>query len=141
VQDLAGARITVRDLAAQDEARDKINEFYASCGCACGQVDRRKDPRFGYRAVHLVGIDELLVEIQIRTELQNTWASTIAKPHAEGVFGRLSVSLWSVLASSTDGCESAVPRPDGDLWPSRRGIARVADFIRAAGRIAVDGAR
>lgn len=75
IQDLAGARITVRNLAAQDEAKDKISEFYAAQGCAWREVDRRKDPRFGYRAMHLVvHVDGLPVEIQIRTELQDSWA-------------------------------------------------------------------
>jgi hypothetical protein len=43
-------------------------------------VDRRADPRFGYRAVHLiVRIDELLVEIQIRTEMQDSWAQIVER--------------------------------------------------------------
>jgi ppGpp synthetase/RelA/SpoT-type nucleotidyltranferase len=80
VQDLAGARIVVRDLAAQDEARDKISQFYASRGHACREVDRRADPRFGYKAVHLiVRLDEILVEIQVRTELQDTWAQIVER--------------------------------------------------------------
>lgn len=80
VQDLAGARITVRNLAAQDDAAKKISEFYASQGCPWRQVDRRTDPRFGYRAVHLVvTIEELPVEIQIRTELQNSWAQIVER--------------------------------------------------------------
>ena len=75
IQDLAGARITVRNLTAQDEAKDKITEFYTTQGCRWREIDRRIDPRFGYRAMHLVvHIDGLPVEIQIRTELQNSWA-------------------------------------------------------------------
>lgn len=80
VQDLAGARITVRNLAAQDGAAAKISEFYAAQGCPWRQVDRRTDPRFGYRAVHLVvNIEELPVEIQIRTELQDSWAQIVER--------------------------------------------------------------
>ena len=75
IQDLAGARITVRNLTAQDEAKDKISEFYTAQGCRWREIDRRKDPRFGYRAMHLVvHFDGLPVEIQIRTELQDSWA-------------------------------------------------------------------
>jgi ppGpp synthetase/RelA/SpoT-type nucleotidyltranferase len=80
MQDLAGARITVRNLAAQDEARDKISEFYTAQACRWRVIDRRKDPRFGYRAVHLVVyVDDLPVEIQIRTELQDTWAQIVER--------------------------------------------------------------
>jgi ppGpp synthetase/RelA/SpoT-type nucleotidyltranferase len=80
VQDLAGARIVVHNLAAQDAARDKINEFYVGQGCSCRVVDRREDPRFGYKAVHVVvRVDDLFVEIQVRTELQNTWAQIVER--------------------------------------------------------------
>jgi ppGpp synthetase/RelA/SpoT-type nucleotidyltranferase len=80
MQDLAGARIVVHDLAAQDVAKDKISEFYAAKGCAVRVVDRREDPRFGYKAVHLiVSIDGIPVEIQVRTELQDTWAQIVER--------------------------------------------------------------
>jgi ppGpp synthetase/RelA/SpoT-type nucleotidyltranferase len=80
VQDLAGARIMVRDFDAQDSSRDKISEFYMSLGRPCKIIDRRTDPRFGYRAVHLVvRIDEMPVEIQIRTELQDSWAQMVER--------------------------------------------------------------
>ncbi len=80
MQDLAGARITVRNLDAQDEAKDKISEFYTAQGCRWREIDRRKDPRFGYRAMHLVVyVDDLPVEIQIRTELQDSWAQIVER--------------------------------------------------------------
>ena len=80
MQDLAGSRIVVRDLAAQDAATEKIKEFYIAQGCGCRVVDRREDPRFGYKAVHLiVRIDEIPVEIQVRTELQDTWAQIVER--------------------------------------------------------------
>jgi ppGpp synthetase/RelA/SpoT-type nucleotidyltranferase len=80
VQDLAGARIMVRDFAAQDACKDEVSQFYAGQGHACKVIDRRIDPRFGYRAVHIVvRIDEILVEIQIRTELQDSWAQIVER--------------------------------------------------------------
>ena len=80
VQDLAGARITVLNLAAQDEAKAKICGFYTAQGCRWRETDRRKDPRYGYRALHLVvWVDGLPVEIQIRTELQDTWAQIVER--------------------------------------------------------------
>jgi len=39
-------------------------------------IDRRKTPRIGYRAVHVVvEVDGYPVEIQIRTRLQQSWAN------------------------------------------------------------------
>jgi hypothetical protein len=38
-------------------------------------IDRRQEPSAGYRAVHLViFVDGLPVEVQVRTELQHSWA-------------------------------------------------------------------
>ncbi len=38
-------------------------------------VDRRVKPSHGYRAVHvIVSVDGILVEVQVRTELQHLWA-------------------------------------------------------------------
>jgi ppGpp synthetase/RelA/SpoT-type nucleotidyltranferase len=75
MQDLAGTRITVRDFAAQDDCKDQICQFYGDLHDEIKIVDRRIDPRFGYRAVHLIArINGMLVEMQIRTELQDSWA-------------------------------------------------------------------
>ena len=80
VQDLAGARITVSDRIAQDEARDAIARHFEGLGCPCRVVDRRATPSHGYRAVHVVvQVDGIPVEIQIRTELQNTWAQIMER--------------------------------------------------------------
>jgi ppGpp synthetase/RelA/SpoT-type nucleotidyltranferase len=80
MQDLAGARFVVSDMVVQDKARDKITDFYAAKGCPYRVVDRREDPRFGYRAVHIVvRVDDMPVEIQIRTELQDTWAQIVER--------------------------------------------------------------
>jgi hypothetical protein len=43
-------------------------------------TDRCADPRFGYRAVHvIVTIEAMPVEIQIRTELQDSWAQIVER--------------------------------------------------------------
>jgi ppGpp synthetase/RelA/SpoT-type nucleotidyltranferase len=80
MQDLAGARIVVADIAAQDEAAGKISARYQQLQCPCRLVDRRADPRYGYRAVHLiVHIDLMPLEIQIRTQMQDTWANIVER--------------------------------------------------------------
>jgi putative GTP pyrophosphokinase len=71
IQDIAGLRVIVKDYAEQDALRDKVVALYPDCKI----YDRREKPSFGYRAVHLVTKTEgLLVELQIRTELQHAWA-------------------------------------------------------------------
>lgn len=80
VQDLAGARIVVRDRELQDDAAEKIRSLYEAEGCAYRIVDRRKNPTFGYRAVHVVVyVDGLPLEIQVRTELQDAWAQIVER--------------------------------------------------------------
>lgn len=80
MQDLAGARIVVDDITAQDEAAEKISVLYQQLGCRCRLIDRRADPRYGYRAVHLiVHIDQMPLEIQIRTQMQDTWANIVER--------------------------------------------------------------
>lgn len=80
VQDLAGARIVVPDLIAQDHAAVRIRDFYEERGCSVKAIDRRAEPTYGYRAMHLVvAIDSIPVEIQIRTELQDAWAQMVER--------------------------------------------------------------
>lgn len=80
MQDLAGARITVEDLAAQDEVVETIRSSWEAEGSTCKVVDRRERPSFGYRAVHvIVHVEGMPVEIQIRTELQDVWAQIVER--------------------------------------------------------------
>jgi ppGpp synthetase/RelA/SpoT-type nucleotidyltranferase len=76
INDIAGARIVVsggRD--EQDVARDKVVKLFEDGSRQPQTIDRRADPRSGYRAVHLVVyVQQFPVEIQIRTELQDSWA-------------------------------------------------------------------
>jgi ppGpp synthetase/RelA/SpoT-type nucleotidyltranferase len=75
VQDLAGARIVVRDRLVQDKALRTIREDCAASGRTCKVIDRRDRPSHGYRAVHIIMLwDQIPIEVQIRTELQDTWA-------------------------------------------------------------------
>jgi ppGpp synthetase/RelA/SpoT-type nucleotidyltranferase len=80
VQDLAGARIIVSHRVIQDEALDRISQYFVAQGDRCKEHDRRASPSHGYRAVHLiVTVDDIPVEIQIRTELEDTWAQILER--------------------------------------------------------------
>lgn len=71
IQDVAGCRIIVADIAAQEKTVQALTSAYAQTDV----VDRRQRPSHGYRAVHvIVSHDGKLVEIQVRTQLQHLWA-------------------------------------------------------------------
>jgi ppGpp synthetase/RelA/SpoT-type nucleotidyltranferase len=76
IHDLAGARVVVgAGYEAQDRTAARIKAAFT--GAVTPRViDRRHDPRSGYRAVHVVvvRIGNIPVEIQVRTELQDFWA-------------------------------------------------------------------
>lgn len=76
IQDVGGLRIVLDGRrSTQDSAVTRLQSiFAANCG---DPIDRRLDPRSGYRAVHLVVTEDgLPIEIQVRTSLQDAWAQT-----------------------------------------------------------------
>jgi putative GTP pyrophosphokinase len=71
IQDIAGCRIIVDDVAAQDKVTARIMAEFPRVT----MVDRRLNPSHGYRAVHLiVHCDDKLIEIQCRTQMQHLWS-------------------------------------------------------------------
>jgi ppGpp synthetase/RelA/SpoT-type nucleotidyltranferase len=72
IQDVGGVRCVVNNRDRQDQLTAELQALLPIDKV----VDRRSDPRSGYRAVHLIVIfeDRCPVEIQIRTELQHEWA-------------------------------------------------------------------
>jgi len=71
MQDVAGCRIIVEDIAAQDAVVEQLCRIFRSAKV----VDRRQRPSHGYRAVHvIVMVDKKLVETQVRTIAQHLWA-------------------------------------------------------------------
>ena len=81
IRDVAGARIVIDGGRwEQDEVAKRIVDAFAQCPKAPELIDRRAKPSHGYRAVHVVVYEEgTPVEIQIRTELQDTWAQITEK--------------------------------------------------------------
>lgn len=75
MQDIAGVRL-VADMTLTEQ--DRIVRRIERSLKAIDVYDLREEPRYGYRAFHVVvEDDECPVEIQIRTEIQNEWAQTM----------------------------------------------------------------
>ncbi|HVS80126.1 MAG TPA: RelA/SpoT domain-containing protein [Pyrinomonadaceae bacterium] len=76
MQDIAGCRLIVSDIATQDEVVRRVTELFHKSIL----VDRREQPSHGYRAVHLIAhMNGKLIEIQVRTLLQHLWAELSEK--------------------------------------------------------------
>jgi len=76
MQDVAGCRITVENVRAQEEAIRELATLFEKVSVS----DRRRTPSHGYRAVHVVvRIDDIAVEVQVRTSLQHLWAELSEK--------------------------------------------------------------
>lgn len=79
MQDIAGCRIVVADIAAQEKAVNEIMSAFSG-DSPITLRDRRIKPSHGYRAVHLiVRKDGKKVEIQVRTRPQHWWAECCEK--------------------------------------------------------------
>ena len=71
MQDIAGCRVVVPNMQVQDQVVERLKSALPKAVV----VDRRKQPSFGYRAVHIIATARnKMVEIQVRTELQHVWA-------------------------------------------------------------------
>lgn len=76
IQDIAGCRLTVADIAEQDSVVQSLAGLFEQTTI----VDRRERPSHGYRAVHvIVSCLDKMIEIQVRTALQHLWAELSEK--------------------------------------------------------------
>lgn len=76
IQDIAGCRIVVADIAEQERIVASLCVVFAGASV----IDRRANPSHGYRAVHVIAKTcEKLVEIQVRTLVQHLWAELSEK--------------------------------------------------------------
>lgn len=77
MQDIAGLRI-VRDMSLSEQTA--LVEAIRTVFDRSKAVDRRSKPSFGYRAVHVIAeVGGRLVEIQVRTVLQDLWAQAMER--------------------------------------------------------------
>jgi ppGpp synthetase/RelA/SpoT-type nucleotidyltranferase len=77
MQDIAGARLVAEmNRTEQDQLVARIVALLPGADVK----DRRAEPSHGYRAVHvIVEVNQRLVEIQVRTGLQNLWAQVVER--------------------------------------------------------------
>lgn len=76
IQDIAGCRLIVSDIAEQDRVVESLSSLFEHIAV----VDRRHQPSHGYRAVHVIAnCHDKLIEIQVRTSLQHLWAELSEK--------------------------------------------------------------
>ena len=76
IRDLVGLRVVVHGTRAdQDDVVARIAARLSAGDRPPRVIDRRMDPRAGYRAVHLeIRREGILIEVQVRTTLQHQWA-------------------------------------------------------------------
>lgn len=76
IQDIAGCRLTVSDIANQDSVVESLKSLFEHTIIS----DRRQQPSHGYRAVHvIVRCLDKMIEIQVRTKMQHLWAELSEK--------------------------------------------------------------
>lgn len=76
IQDIGGLRVIVSKISVQDRAVALMAALFPGSRT----IDRRDRPQHGYRAVHVVvPIGSRLIEVQVRTQLQNGWAQLSEK--------------------------------------------------------------
>jgi ppGpp synthetase/RelA/SpoT-type nucleotidyltranferase len=77
MQDLAGIRLVgPLSLKRQDALAQEIAQRFPANPREPRIVDRRAEPSWGYRAVHVVvSVEEVSVEVQVRTQRQHMWAN------------------------------------------------------------------
>ena len=76
MQDVVGCRIIVDAVIEQEEIARRVMIRFPNTRV----VDRRLNPSFGYRALHLViHWNDSPYEVQVRTKLQHAWAEVVER--------------------------------------------------------------
>jgi ppGpp synthetase/RelA/SpoT-type nucleotidyltranferase len=81
MQDLAGFRVVgVLSFADQDRLAAEIARRFPADPREPRIRDRRAEPSYGYRAVHvIVSLDDVTIEVQVRTLGQHMWADLMER--------------------------------------------------------------
>ena len=76
MQDIAGCRVVVADVVQQEQFVASIKSDFPEASV----IDRRDNPSYGYRAVHIIAeVFGKPTEIQVRSFLQHQWAELSEK--------------------------------------------------------------
>lgn len=103
IQDIAGCRLIVSDIAEQEKVVDSLCGLFEHTTI----IDRRQQPSHGYRAVHvIVKHEDKAIEIQVRTALQHLWAELSEKLSdkygQEIKYGRGNEDALKILVNASD---------------------------------------
>lgn len=81
MQDLAGIRIVGQfGFVDHDRIAAEITQRFPADPRSPKIIDRRVNPSYGYRAVHvIVALDGVSIEIQVRTLMQHVWADLMER--------------------------------------------------------------
>lgn len=130
VQDIAGARIVADcDRAEQDVIVQRIVDEFADGSREPRVIDRRKTPSAGYRAVHVVvTVQDVPVEVQVRTWRQDQWAQIVEA---------LGDKWGRGIRYGEDPPEPDAPLFDGeitrrDLWSAVTNVSDTIDQVERA---------
>ena len=138
VQDIAGCRLVVSDVLAQQKAIERLSQAFGKATV----VDRREHPSHGYRAVHVIAfVEGQPVEIQVRTTLQHLWAefseklSDVLDPGIKYGGGadkpRSALADTSRLISSEEALEVEIARREAEFGALRDKAAEARQQVRS----------
>ncbi|HYY96191.1 MAG TPA: hypothetical protein VE713_16920 [Pyrinomonadaceae bacterium] len=131
IQDIAGCRIIVADIAKQESVVRSLTGTFPQATV----VDRREKPSHGYRAVHVVvNHDGKLIEIQVRTSLQHVWAE-LSEKFSDVIdssikYGGGDARIQKILqgAAETIAYEESEERKIIDIWASSPANKQPPDY-------------
>jgi ppGpp synthetase/RelA/SpoT-type nucleotidyltranferase len=141
MQDIAGCRIIVPDLLAQDALVTKLTLRFE----ARSVFDRREFPSSGYRAVHVVvRYMERPIEIQVRTALQHVWAelseklSDLVDPSIKYGGGRKELTEILLSISNTGAIVEGLERKLEGMKDRGRGDGEIAELVKSVSETKAD---
>jgi ppGpp synthetase/RelA/SpoT-type nucleotidyltranferase len=139
MQDIAGCRLVVFDIAEQGRVVDDLTRAFDKVTI----VDRRERPSHGYRAVHVIAfVERKPIEIQVRTTLQHLWAefseklSDLVDPAIK--YGGGANKLRSALAETSkaianeESLELSIASRETDISALHEKAAQIREQARSA---------